>query len=129
MVEFKIDRETEMPFLMEINARFWGSVLLPLAAGLDLPLIFWKVLNGQAVTSDELAYEAGVIGRYLFGDSKHLAHALKGRPRNWPGEYPGRWEALRDYLALFFDRKSRNLLLTREDPRPFFGRLMEELFG
>ena len=37
MVEFKRERATGVPFLMEINGRFWGSLQLAIDAGLDFP--------------------------------------------------------------------------------------------
>jgi predicted ATP-grasp superfamily ATP-dependent carboligase len=129
MVEFKVDGRTGEPYLMEVNARLWGSILLPLAAGIDIPYILWKVWHDESVTEAELTYRIGLVGRYLFGDTKHLLLALRGRPRGWPGEFPGRWPTLRDYAGMFFRRDVRTLLLTADDPRPFFGRFFQELFG
>ena len=113
---------------MEINGRLWGSILLPVAAGLDLPYILWKVANAEEVGASETRYREGVVGRNLFGDTKHLLSVLKGRPREWPGHFPGRWEAVRDYVSLFFSQ-SQSLLLTNDDPRPAFGRILQELFA
>ena len=112
-----------------MNCRFWGSVLLPLAAGLDLPYILWKVWHDQEITATDRAYQSGVVGRHLVGDTKHLLLSLRGRPRNWTGAYPGRWTALRNYGAMFFDRNARTLVLTREDPKPFLGRILQDLLG
>jgi predicted ATP-grasp superfamily ATP-dependent carboligase len=127
MVEFKIDRKTSRPFLMEINGRFWGSVLLASAAGLDLPFLFWKVLNGLEISPAETSYRAGVRGRYLVGDTKCLALCLKGKPAKWPGEFPARWPTLKSYIQTFFDRRTKDLILTRDDPKPFFARLVQDI--
>ena len=129
MVEFKIESRTGEPYLMEVNARLWGSILLPLAAGLDIPYLLWKVWHGEPVSEDELDYRVGVVGRYLFGDTKHLMLALRGRPSGWPGEFPERWVTLRDFMGMFFRRDVETLLLTKDDPGPFFARFLQELFG
>jgi len=129
MVEFKVNDKTGEVFLMEVNARLWGSILLPLAAGLDIPYILWKVWHNEPVNEAELSYRVGLVGRYLFGDTKHLLFSLRGRPRGWPVAFPGRRRALCDYISMFFRRDVRPLLLDMEDPVPFFARFLQELMG
>lgn len=126
MVEFKVDRKTHIPYFMEINCRFWGTVLLAPAANLDLPYLYWKMLNGLAIQPAETVYRVGVKGRYLVGDTKCLLHCLRGKPRYWPGEFPSRWSAFRDYFTSFFEPDTKDLLLTLEDPVPFFARLAQD---
>jgi predicted ATP-grasp superfamily ATP-dependent carboligase len=126
MVEYKIERHTGKPYLMEINGRFWGAVLLASAAGLDLPYLYWKMLNGMDVHPEETKYQTGIKGRYLVGDTKALIHCMKGRPKYWPGEFPRRWPAIKAYVNSFFDAQTRDLILTHDDPYPFLGRLMQE---
>jgi predicted ATP-grasp superfamily ATP-dependent carboligase len=127
MAEFKIDRRSSQPYLMEINGRFWGTVLLAPAAGLDLPYLYWKMLNGLDVRPDETRYQIGIKGRYLAGDTKCLLLCLKGKPKSWPGEFPSRRSVMRSYLQSFFDRNTRELLLSQHDPKPFFARLIQDL--
>jgi predicted ATP-grasp superfamily ATP-dependent carboligase len=127
MTEFKIDRRTGQAYLMEINGRFWGTVLLASAAGLDLPYLYWKMLNGLGIQPEETRYQIGIKGRYLAGDTKCLMLCLKGKPKSWPGEFPSRWSAINSYLQSFFDSHTRELLLGQEDPKPFFARLMQDL--
>jgi predicted ATP-grasp superfamily ATP-dependent carboligase len=126
MVEFKIERKSKRPYLMEINGRFWGSVLLASAAGLDLPYLYWKVLNGWDISPDETSYRVGVRGRYIVGDTKWLFLCLKGKPSGWPGEYPKRWETLKSYVREFFEGRTKELILTGDDPKPFFARLIQD---
>src|SRR4029077_9073436 len=47
MVEFRVERETGVSTLMEVNGRFWGSVSLPIMAGVDFPFYYWQVLHGE----------------------------------------------------------------------------------
>lgn len=125
MVEYKVSRRDGCPYLMEINGRFWGSMPLALIAGLDLPWLYWKMLNGIAIAEDEKQYRAGVRGRNLVGDTKCLLVSLKGKPSGWPGQMAGRGAALRAYCASFFDSRTKEMLLTPDDPLPFFARLFQ----
>ncbi|MEI6501030.1 MAG: hypothetical protein WCP21_08380 [Armatimonadota bacterium] len=125
MVEFKVCESTGAAFLMEVNWRLWGSVLLAMAAGLDIPWLLWKTLTGREVRPEETRYRSGVVGRYLIGDTKHLALVLRGRPRGWIEAFPSRPSALREYLGDFVRPDVRELLLTADDPKPFFARLVQ----
>ncbi|MBW2390367.1 MAG: ATP-grasp domain-containing protein [Deltaproteobacteria bacterium] len=42
MVEFKVDPARGEPVLMEVNPRFWGSVALAVASGVDFPLLYHR---------------------------------------------------------------------------------------
>jgi protein-tyrosine-phosphatase/predicted ATP-grasp superfamily ATP-dependent carboligase len=44
MVEYKYDKESGKSVLMEINGRFWGSLPLPVAAGVDFPALLFDML-------------------------------------------------------------------------------------
>jgi predicted ATP-grasp superfamily ATP-dependent carboligase len=125
MAEYKIDRRSGQPYLMEINGRFWGSVLLAIAAGQDLPYLYWKMLNGIEVQPEEKIYRVGVRGRYLVGDTKSLMLSLRGRPKGWRGQVTKRGSAIKSYVSSFFDRQTAELILTSDDPMPFLGRLMQ----
>jgi predicted ATP-grasp superfamily ATP-dependent carboligase len=126
MTEFKIDRRSGRAYLMEINGRFWGTILLAPAAGLDLPYLYWKMLNGVEILPDETNYRIGIKGRYLASYTKCLLLCLKGKPKSWPGEFPSRWNALKSYMQSFFDKQTKELLLDENDPKPFFARLVQD---
>jgi predicted ATP-grasp superfamily ATP-dependent carboligase len=70
MVEYRIS-EDGTPYLMEINARFWGSLQLPIYAGIDFPYLAWQIANGE-LPEAVLDYELGVRNRWLLGDLDHL---------------------------------------------------------
>jgi protein-tyrosine-phosphatase/predicted ATP-grasp superfamily ATP-dependent carboligase len=44
MFEFKVDPTSGRTVLMEINGRLWGSVGLAVAAGVDVPVLLYKML-------------------------------------------------------------------------------------
>lgn len=49
MVEFKEDRTTHEPVLMEINARLWGSVQLAIDAGVNFPVTLVAMAAGRPI--------------------------------------------------------------------------------
>jgi len=129
MIEFKISQSTGQAYLMEVNWRLWGTILLPMSAGLDMPYILWRMLNGLDVDPASLRYSSGIVGRYLVGDTKHLILSLRGRPSGWSGEFPTRCQAARDYLHTFVQPGVHELLLARDDPMPFCARVMQVSLG
>jgi len=93
MVEFKDPGNGHAPYLMEINGRFWGSLPLAIAAGVDFPAMLVDLLTGRQV-KPQTDYAVGVRCRYLKGDLSYLVAALKGRPAGWAGAFPSRVSAV-----------------------------------
>src|SRR5207302_7328275 len=58
MVEFRDDGKNP-PWLMEVNGRFWGSLELAITAGVDFPLLWVRLLQGEAVQASH-HYALGV---------------------------------------------------------------------
>lgn len=121
MVEYKRQSDgTSM--LMEINGRPWGSIALPIASGIDYPryLIDW-CLEGK-LPPKQLAYRTRVTCRRLIGELNHLSNVRRGRPENWPGEYPEFWSTLAKvavpwYPGMHYDD------VWLSDPRPGLAQL------
>jgi predicted ATP-grasp superfamily ATP-dependent carboligase len=64
MVEFKVDPATGDWIFIEVNARFWGSLPLSVAAGADFPLALLELLTaGRRQFSP--AYRTGLYSRNL----------------------------------------------------------------
>lgn len=78
MLEFKMDRRDGTPKLMEMNSRFWGSLQLATDAGLNFPLLLYRLACGESVTP-QFEYRAGVKSRWLLGDLDHLWLTLTPR--------------------------------------------------
>ncbi|MEK6282926.1 MAG: GNAT family N-acetyltransferase [Acidobacteriota bacterium] len=97
MVEFKDDGK-EAPCLMEVNGRFWGSLQLGIDAGVDFPLLWLSILNGQPM-EPLTHYEEGLTLRWLWGDVKRFAWILRGTPPGYAAAYPTVYEGLRDLLG------------------------------
>jgi predicted ATP-grasp superfamily ATP-dependent carboligase len=78
MVEFKREASTGVPYLMEVNARLWGSLQLAIDAGIDFPLLLVQLyLDGEI--SIPPPYRVGVRSRWLLGDLDHLLARLSRR--------------------------------------------------
>ncbi len=96
MVEFRDDGSSE-PCLMEVNGRFWASLELAVASGVDFPNLWVRLLRGERV-APQADYQIGVTRRWLWGDVKRLLYVLAGPPPGFAGPYPGilagLWEVL-----------------------------------
>jgi predicted ATP-grasp superfamily ATP-dependent carboligase len=76
MVEFKRRPNGEY-VLMEINPKFWGSLDLAIAAGVDFPWLAVQLALGRDVRPVD-SYRVGVRFQWVFSDLLHVA----ARPRN-----------------------------------------------
>jgi predicted ATP-grasp superfamily ATP-dependent carboligase len=123
MVEFKQDRRDGIPKLMEINGRFWGSLPLAIAAGMDFPYLLCRMML-EGDIDEVMTYRAGVRCRWLVGDLVHLGEVLKGPPPGWPGPFPRRGETVRDFCHLF----GKDLYYDDFqfcDVKPFFAEMLD----
>jgi len=71
MVEFKVDRRDGQAKLMEVNGRFWGSLQLAIDAGMNFPLLLYRLLSGENVPA-QFNYKIGIKSRWLLGDLDQL---------------------------------------------------------
>ena len=65
MVEWKIDPDSNVPKLLEINPRFWGSLELAIRAGVNFPLLYARAASGEKL-EPENKYNEGIICRWVF---------------------------------------------------------------
>ena len=124
MVEFRDDGVTD-PWLMEVNGRFWGSLQLAVAAGVDFPRLWVELLHGQRVRPVK-AYDEGVTVRWVWGDVKRMLTIARGRPRGYTGAYP----SLRQGLVELFGRQpagTQSEMWQATDPWPAVGEWVQGL--
>jgi len=129
MVEYKVDESTGVPYLMEINGRFWGSLQLALDAGVDFPNLLLALAHGER-PAPVTEYRIGVRSRWWWGDVDHLLARLIRSPAGLslsPGD-PTRLGALWDFLKLWRPG-DRNEILRWNDPRPFVQETIDWLRG
>ena len=118
MVEFKLDERDGRPKLMEINGRFWGSLQLAIDAGVNFPLMLYRLANGEDV-APQFDYREGVKTRWLLGDLDHLLIRLK----QWPAQNGScaqdgsRLRACGEFLK-FYQRDMHYEVFKLDDPRP-----------
>ena len=79
MIEFKWDAEENRPKLIEVNARFWGSLNLAIRAGVDFPFLLYRLALGERVEGPA-EYRIGLKSRWELGDLDHLLIRLKRDP-------------------------------------------------
>jgi predicted ATP-grasp superfamily ATP-dependent carboligase/protein-tyrosine-phosphatase len=120
MVEFKVDQQSRVPYLMEVNGRFWGSLQLAIDAGVDYPMLLYRLATGKNEPEEEPgSYRVGTRSQWWLGDFDHLLSRL----RNSSGEASlpeGTPSRLAAFLTLInpFDRRTRNEMLRVSDPSP-----------
>lgn len=111
MVEFRHDRTTGAAVLMEVNGRFWGSLPLAVAAGMDFPYYAWQV--SQGITPNvPTSYNYGLRVRWTAGALKNFGHALTDSAERLP-----LGAAVRRLLA-DFRPGTRSAMWSWSDPMP-----------
>jgi predicted ATP-grasp superfamily ATP-dependent carboligase len=118
MVEFKVDRRDGKAKLMEVNGRFWGSLQLAIDAGINFPLLLYRLANEEDVPS-QFDYKLSLKSRWLLGDLDHLMIRLT-HARGLNGFSDSRVSRLRACLDFmkFYERGLRHEVFRFEDPGP-----------
>ncbi|TKR25457.1 carboxylate--amine ligase [Natronomonas salsuginis] len=115
MVEFRLDERDGLPKLMEVNGRFWGSLPLAIAAGIDFPYLLYRLYRGESIP--DVDYDTDVTSRWLFpGDILWFASSLKNRSN--------RLGTLRTFTSV---RNQHYDILSPSDPLPVVGALQNML--
>jgi len=70
MMEYRWDEDSRSFALMELNARFWGSLHLALYAGIDFPRLLLDAFHGRE-TAPATKYRVGVRCRQTFPREIH----------------------------------------------------------
>jgi predicted ATP-grasp superfamily ATP-dependent carboligase len=83
MVEFKVDPRDGVAKLIEVNPKFWGSLNLAIASGVDFPALLYRTAVDGDV-APVLEYRLGIRSRFFAGD---LLHFL-ANPNRWRIEPP-----------------------------------------
>jgi predicted ATP-grasp superfamily ATP-dependent carboligase len=108
MVEFKVDPRDGIPKLMELNPRFWGSLQLAIASGVDFPYLILRIARRESF-EPILHYTVGKRCRWLLlGDILHFLNN------------PNRFR-LRPSFFHFFDPNTSYDIISKDDPFPVIG--------
>jgi len=114
MVEFKRSNTNGLPYLMEINARFWGSLQLAIDSGVDFPFELYRMAMGKRVTND-IPYKIGQRCKWLLGDLDHFYLLLK----------TGKYKEIKNSLLANWQMGASHFVLRKEDPAPFWVELKQ----
>ena len=119
MVEYKVDQRKGIPYLMEVNGRFWGSLQLAIDAGVDFPNLLVGAALGEPA-SPVGDYRLGVRLRWEWGDVDNLLIRMRRSPVSLalPRGAPGRLKGLMDFTRAF-GPGTRGEVLRFSDVRPF----------
>lgn len=110
MIECKRDPDTGRYFVMEVNARFWGSLQLAIDAGVDFPALLARCAAGESVPECR-EYRVGVRSRWFWGDVDHLVLRLRAGS--------SRLRAVTDFLRAGLPGLGRSEIWRWRDPLPF----------
>lgn len=122
MVELKIDSQGQI-WLIEINARFWGSLQLAVDCGADFPWFLYQIASGRtpAIPPD---YAIGNRLRWWLGDLDNLYARL--RDSRWTPTLGAKIGALGAFLSPWQPR-TRYEFMRWNDPGPAMAALGQYL--
>src|ERR1700730_4613185 len=80
MVEFKVACDGSF-YLMEINPRLWGSLALPIDAGVNFPLGLWRIANNEPLPLQP-TYRVPYYSRDLLNDLQWLSENITANHRD-----------------------------------------------
>jgi predicted ATP-grasp superfamily ATP-dependent carboligase/protein-tyrosine-phosphatase len=118
MMEFKVDRQSGIPYLMEVNGRFWGSLQLAIDAGVDFPWLLYQLATTGSVPESH-PYRIGVKSRWWLGDVDHLLLRLRKSEKelSLPPGSPSRLATITNFLNVF-DEQTQGEVFRLTDLRP-----------
>ena len=121
MVEFKIDREESVAKLIEVNARFWGSLQLAISCGVDFPYLLFCLASGEKILLPK-GYTIGLKSRWELGDLDHLLIRFfkSSKNLNLRQYHPSRMSLVKDFIFDFFRPSVNNEIMQSGDMKPFF---------
>ncbi|SFU46741.1 arsenate reductase/protein-tyrosine-phosphatase family protein [Pseudoduganella namucuonensis] len=123
MFEFKVDERSGAWILIEVNARPWGSLPLPVSIGVDFPYRLYRLMvHGER--TPQVPYPIGHYGRNLVLDlwqARKRAATLPARPGQLLGHWAG-W--LWGFHRLLLGREHHDVGVWN-DPRPGLRELGE----
>jgi len=113
--DFVLDKGTGIPYLVDINPRFWGSVIQGIASGVDFPYLAYQIaVHGDVEPVHD--FKSGVVTRWIGGDLRTFFPLLEKSH-----------DKMRFVLDFFGANRRRAFYddLSLSDPVPFFCWLLE----
>ncbi len=115
-MEFIVDHKDKCPKLLDINPRLYGSVCVPIAAGVDYPYLLYRLAMAGDIEPD-LNYKLGVKCRYVFPEEfKYVLSVIRNRTARHSGNY-GVWRAFFNFIRLY-EPNLNYFTMAADDPMP-----------
>lgn len=129
MVEFKVDPRDGQARLMEVNGRFWGSLQLAIDAGIDFPLMLYRLALGDEV-APKFDYRTGIKSRWLLGDLDHLFIRLfrHGPPGVRPADEKSKLRCVLNFMK-FYEPNLRYEVQRMDDLSPAWFEFRKYVLG
>jgi len=126
MVEFKEDDRENVLNVLEVNARFWGSLDLAISSGVNFPYLLLAMRKGED-TRGPAEYKVGLKVRWELGDLDHLWIRLFRDPTalSLPLGAPSRLSVLTSFIADSMRLSVQNEVFCFRDPKPFLYELRQ----
>lgn len=77
--DFMVDNKTMVPYLIDMNPRFWGSLVQAVASGVDFPFLLYRIaVDGDIETVK--SFKTGITTRWIGGDLRTFLPLLRKAP-------------------------------------------------
>ncbi|MBA2685746.1 MAG: ATP-grasp domain-containing protein [Gemmatimonadaceae bacterium] len=119
MIEYKLDASTGVPYLMEVNGRFWGSLQLAIDAGVDFPALLVAASSGHPLPP-VTTYRIGARSRWWWGDVDQLLSRWRKSDAELalPPDAPSKLRATLEFFSLLQPHNRSDVFRVR-DVKPF----------
>lgn len=115
MFEFRQSRDGAW-ILLEVNARPWGSMPLPLALGVDFPYQLYTLLTSGR-EPEGVSYPVGVYGRNLIPDLRAIAALASRRAADGGSRIGALPRGAAEFSRIISGREVHDVFVG-DDPRP-----------
>jgi len=106
--------------LMEINGRFWGSLQLAVACGVDFPQLLLQYLMWDDFPKADAPYRVGLKMKWILGTLDHLIIRLRDKKTvgNPATGFPSKLRSIADFLRII-EKDTVYDVFQKTDRRPF----------
>ena len=120
MFEFRRNMATGQFVLLEVNARFWGSLPLAIAAGIDFPAQLYDLLV-EGRRHPRIRYRVGQYARSLGNDAYRVVGALSDHATSLPARLARVGGEFATGLGRMLLGRERHDTFAGDDLRPWLG--------
>jgi predicted ATP-grasp superfamily ATP-dependent carboligase len=115
MVEFKVNAREGSATFMEVNGRNWGTIALPIFAGMDFPVYHWQLVHGE-IPAVPANYKVGTRWRWTAGHVFRI-HGLLASARRSALARKELWRSPLHFAAAL-GPSTHDALFSPSDPMP-----------